>query len=215
MAERLKVYIRIRPSTNDKSDDNSSDDAPWCSFDYNFGANQFRLKKKVYTINAVLPPSTQQTDVYHSVATDQINSFLQGFNTTIFAYGQTGSGKTHTIFGPDASDIMRSRSVKSSPVKRKNTEPSTNVASLYGLVPRSFITIFEQLQSSNHIKKHQLDLSCVEVYNVNYFHILHIKIAFCPNTDHTARFIATFKQQKIENQRGHQIKKVLCRTPEG
>ena len=29
-----------------------------------------------------------------------LDSFLQGYNCTIFAYGQTGAGKTHTILGP-------------------------------------------------------------------------------------------------------------------
>ncbi|CAH2020941.1 unnamed protein product [Acanthoscelides obtectus] len=38
-------------------------------------------------------------DVYGSVVKPLVDSFMEGFNATIFAYGQTSSGKTHTILG--------------------------------------------------------------------------------------------------------------------
>eukprot|EP01084_Bolivina_argentea_P193083 331319_1 len=93
MAEKLKVFVRVRPKRDDQQD----------NFEYNVTLRQFTLKNKIYTIDGILDASTQQRDVYHTVATDPIQAFIQGFNTTIFAYGQTGSGKTHTIFGPDIS----------------------------------------------------------------------------------------------------------------
>ncbi|CAH2019387.1 unnamed protein product, partial [Acanthoscelides obtectus] len=39
------------------------------------------------------------SDVYGSVVKPLVDSFMEGFNATIFAYGQTSSGKTHTILG--------------------------------------------------------------------------------------------------------------------
>ncbi|CAH2017688.1 unnamed protein product, partial [Acanthoscelides obtectus] len=39
------------------------------------------------------------SDVYGSVVKPLVDSFMDGFNATIFAYGQTSSGKTHTILG--------------------------------------------------------------------------------------------------------------------
>eukprot|EP01083_Nonionella_stella_P028702 79080_1 len=153
MAEKLKVFVRVRPKRDDQQD----------NFEYNVTLRQFTLKNKIYTIDGILDASTQQRDVYHTVATDPIQAFIQGFNTTIFAYGQTGSGKTHTIFGPDISH----QTVLYSPTKSLNSdEPQTpQLRSLFGLVPRSFITVFEKLENANHIKKYQMGLSCVEVYN--------------------------------------------------
>ena len=168
-AERIKVFVRIRPSVDDQKQDSSDDLST--NFEYDATKNEFRMKKKIYAIDGILAPNTQQSEVYHRVATDQINAFLQGFNTTIFAYGQTGSGKTHTIFGPDMSlHSFESHSLQSTPTKSqlnpKNSDKNiSNIRSLFGLVPRCFINIFETLQSSNHIKKHQMDISCVEVYN--------------------------------------------------
>ena len=193
-AESIKVFVRIRPaSENDYRSDDS--DCSLTSFEYNAKENEFNLKNKVYKIDGILPPPTKQTDVFHRVATDPIQacdsvcnslneqkrvflslstqSFLEGYNSTIFAYGQTGSGKTHTIFGPE----FPSKSLLSTPTKsnfnssvHRGQSPGTpsfpEMQSLFGLVPRCFITVFERLKSANHISKHQITLSCVEVYNV-------------------------------------------------
>ena len=43
-------------------------------------------------------PATQE-EVFDTVSKNIIDSFLDGYNGTIFAYGQTSSGKTHTIEG--------------------------------------------------------------------------------------------------------------------
>ena len=152
------MYKWVCVLKQDTSDDLSA------NFEYKIKDNQFRLKKKLYTIDGILPQSTQQSDVYEHVAVNQIESFLKGFNVTIFAYGQTGSGKTHTIFGPNI-----------------NLNISSNLFNqhLYGLVPRCFITIFEALQDAKHINKHQIDISCVEVYNVKFFlSLYHIIIKY-------------------------------------
>lgn len=37
-----------------------------------------------------------QADVFDSLK-DQVEGFLEGYNSTVFAYGQTGSGKTYTM----------------------------------------------------------------------------------------------------------------------
>ena len=37
--------------------------------------------------------------MFDTVTKDVVQSFLDGYNATVFAHGQTGSGKTHTIEG--------------------------------------------------------------------------------------------------------------------
>lgn len=105
-----------------------------------------------------------ETNVLHDV-----QSFLEGYNSTIFAYGQTGSGKTHTIFGPE----LPSKSLLSTPTKSTyrcghspGNDSNPEMQSVFGLVPRCFITVFQRLQTANHISKYQIGFSCVEVYNV-------------------------------------------------
>ena len=39
--------------------------------------------------------------MYDAIARRTVDSFLEGFNATVFAYGQSGSGKTFTMLGPD------------------------------------------------------------------------------------------------------------------
>ena len=105
-------------------------------------------------------------------------AFLEGYNSTIFAYGQTGSGKTHTIFGPE----LPSKSLVSSPTKSPlNKDSNPEIRTMFGLVPRCFITVFERLQSANHIRKHQIGLSCVEVYNVSSISFLNLISVFYSN----------------------------------
>ncbi len=55
-------------------------------------AHNFQFKR-------VFQESATQEEVFESVSKNIIDSFLEGYNGTVFAYGQTSSGKTHTIEG--------------------------------------------------------------------------------------------------------------------
>uniref|UniRef100_A0A4W6C1U7 Kinesin-like protein n=1 Tax=Lates calcarifer TaxID=8187 RepID=A0A4W6C1U7_LATCA len=52
---------------------------------------------KPYVFDRVLPPHTEQVQVYDTCAKQIVKDVLGGYNGTIFAYGQTSSGKTHTM----------------------------------------------------------------------------------------------------------------------
>uniref|UniRef100_A0A8C4E5F6 Kinesin-like protein n=1 Tax=Dicentrarchus labrax TaxID=13489 RepID=A0A8C4E5F6_DICLA len=54
---------------------------------------------KPYVFDRVLPPNTEQVQVYDTCARQIVKDVLGGYNGTIFAYGQTASGKTHTMEG--------------------------------------------------------------------------------------------------------------------
>ncbi|XP_072300096.1 kinesin heavy chain-like [Eucyclogobius newberryi] len=54
---------------------------------------------KPYVFDRVLPPDSEQVQVYDTCAKHIVKDVLGGYNGTIFAYGQTSSGKTHTMEG--------------------------------------------------------------------------------------------------------------------
>lgn len=44
-------------------------------------------------------PKESNSEIYNEVIDKEVDSALEGFNTSIMLYGVTGAGKTHTVFG--------------------------------------------------------------------------------------------------------------------
>jgi len=88
-----------------------------------------------FTFDHVLPPQTDQIELYFTCVKPLIHSCLEGYNTTIFAYGQTGAGKTHTIMG----DI----------------DIGNGVGELAGVIPRALRGIFNGLKDKGESYKPQ------------------------------------------------------------
>ncbi|KAJ0070547.1 hypothetical protein NL108_015541 [Boleophthalmus pectinirostris] len=63
------------------------------------GEDTVVLTGKPYVFDRVLPPDSEQIQVYDTCAKHIVKDVLGGYNGTIFAYGQTSSGKTHTMEG--------------------------------------------------------------------------------------------------------------------
>ena len=161
MAEKIKVFIRIRPARQDlyslKMHDTISDDSIGDAFEYHYKQNEFVMNKKIYTIDGILPPDTKQSDAFQRIASHQIDQFLKGFNATIFAYGQTGAGKTHTIFGPDLTQENGDTIATMARSFHDDINPNPKV-SIFGIVPRAFINVHERLSTSKNIKKISNDI---------------------------------------------------------
>jgi hypothetical protein len=73
-----------------------------------------------FSINAVLPPTTSQQEVFDTCVKDIVDGALDGVSGCVLAYGQTGAGKTHTIMGPPK-------------------DP--------GIIPRAIAKIFEEIEN--------------------------------------------------------------------
>ncbi|KAI9261153.1 hypothetical protein BY458DRAFT_478110 [Sporodiniella umbellata] len=53
--------------------------------------------QKSFAFDHVLDSSVNQQQVFHQVASNFVDRFIDGYNVTILAYGQTSSGKTYTM----------------------------------------------------------------------------------------------------------------------
>uniref|UniRef100_A0AAQ5ZEA0 Kinesin-like protein n=1 Tax=Amphiprion ocellaris TaxID=80972 RepID=A0AAQ5ZEA0_AMPOC len=89
----VKVMCRFRP-LNDAERSRGDKEVPKFN-----GEDTVVVAGKPYVFDRVLPPNTEQVQVYDACAKQIVRDVLGGYNGTIFAYGQTSSGKTHTMEG--------------------------------------------------------------------------------------------------------------------
>jgi hypothetical protein len=111
------------------------------------GAPDNQLRSHQFVFDGVLLPGAKQSQVYKMCAAEAIESFLRGYNATVFAYGQTGSGKTHAITGG-----------------AKFSER--------GIVPRALSHVFEHLERHSEESAFSLFVSYLEVYNESVYDLL-------------------------------------------
>uniref|UniRef100_A0A8C2ZTH3 Kinesin-like protein n=1 Tax=Cyclopterus lumpus TaxID=8103 RepID=A0A8C2ZTH3_CYCLU len=87
----VKVMCRFRPINESER---SRGDKYIPKFN---GEDTVVVAGKPYVFDRVLPPNSEQVQVYDTCARQIVKDVLGGYNGTIFAYGQTASGKTHTM----------------------------------------------------------------------------------------------------------------------
>jgi kinesin family protein 6/9 len=100
-----------------------------------------------FKFNGMMGMQTKQPQVFTKVAQSCVDSFLDGYNSTIFAYGQTGSGKTYTITG--GAERYEDR----------------------GLIPRSLSYIFKATKERTDTV-FKISISYLEIYNEDGFDLL-------------------------------------------
>ncbi|KAG2509819.1 hypothetical protein JM16_008621 [Phytophthora kernoviae] len=150
MQKRVKVCIRVRPTTNKENVSNPSD---------NCGASDaVTIDEQQQTISVLtdaasgggtsfrfdqlLPSSVDQAGVFRLVASDVVDGALSGYNGCILAYGQTGAGKTFTMSGGGPRRRFEDR----------------------GLIARALSRVFQRTQQdADHT--YALRVSYLEIYN--------------------------------------------------
>ncbi|KAF7647426.1 hypothetical protein LDENG_00172690, partial [Lucifuga dentata] len=122
-SDSIKVFVRVRPLTQGIGLTTDGDQSLCLTVT---SPSTIRLLSKpeprTFTYDHVADTDTSQDSVFSSVAKNIVESYINGYNGTIFAYGQTGSGKTFTMLGPSDSDNFTDE--------------------LRGVIPRSFEYLF-------------------------------------------------------------------------
>ncbi|KAL7995886.1 putative kinesin-like protein [Plasmopara halstedii] len=106
--------------------------------------------------DAVFDHTFSQEQVYNRVH-ECTESFLQGFNSTLFAYGQTGSGKSFTMFGAET-DLSRYRP------GLQNSQA--------GIIPRAIKALFAATVRMEEDAQASIFCSFAQVYNEQIFDLL-------------------------------------------
>uniref|UniRef100_A0A8C9XHS0 Kinesin-like protein n=1 Tax=Sander lucioperca TaxID=283035 RepID=A0A8C9XHS0_SANLU len=130
----VKVMCRFRP-LNDAERSRGDKDTPKFN-----GEDTVVVAGKPYVFDRVLPPNTEQVQVYDTCARQIVKDVLGGYNGTIFAYGQTSSGKTHTMEG------------------------NLHDPRLMGIIPRISRDIFDHIYSMDENLEFHIKVSYFEIY---------------------------------------------------
>ncbi|XP_059199425.1 kinesin heavy chain-like isoform X1 [Centropristis striata] len=130
----VKVMCRFRP-LNDSERSRGDKDIPKFN-----GEDTVVVAGKPYVFDRVLPPNSEQVQVYDTCARQIVKDVLGGYNGTIFAYGQTSSGKTHTMEG------------------------NLHDPRLMGIIPRISRDIFDHIYSMDENLEFHIKVSYFEIY---------------------------------------------------
>ena len=140
---KIQIYARVRPTDNSyegmRTSENhvhisTGDDDPQIKF------SKAPRSRHEFRFSHVFEQNATQEEVFDTVAKPMVDSFLGGFNGTIFAYGQTSSGKTHTIEGSGRRFADR------------------------GLIPRVLSCIYRALEKRGDGEENSVHVSYMEIY---------------------------------------------------
>lgn len=156
-SESVKVMVRIRPMNQKEKDQNCKDILEINPNDKTLGFIQdqaLNLTTKVFQFDGVFGENDTQKEIYERSAFGVIETFIEGYNATVFAYGQTGCGKTHTMLG----DLHNEQSK--------------------GIIPRACKHILTRIGADKqNIEGFDLSCSFIEIYNEQIYDLLDSKKA--------------------------------------
>ncbi|XP_036739005.1 kinesin-like protein KIF18B [Manis pentadactyla] len=105
-------------------------------------------KDLTFVFDRVFGEAATQQDVFQHTTHSVLDSFLQGYNCSVFAYGATGAGKTHTMLGREG-------------------EP--------GIMYLTTMELYRRLEARQEEKRFEVLISYQEVYNEQIHDLLEPK----------------------------------------
>ncbi|EKX30876.1 hypothetical protein GUITHDRAFT_83606, partial [Guillardia theta CCMP2712] len=118
------------------------------------GASLVLGKDRVFTFDAVYPPSSSQESIYSEWVKPLVDGCFQGYNATVLAYGQTGAGKTYTMGSGNNSCRLEEE---------------------MGIIPRVMADMFQRIEEDRFLSGRELEVrvSYIEIYNEEMKDLLH------------------------------------------
>lgn len=105
-------------------------------------------KDLTFVFDRVFGETATQQDVFQHTTHSILDSFLQGYNCSVFAYGATGAGKTHTMLGGEG-------------------DP--------GIMYLTTMELYRRLEACREEKRFEVLISYLEVYNEQIHDLLEPK----------------------------------------
>lgn len=105
-------------------------------------------KDLTFVFDRVFGEAATQQDVFQHTTHSILDSFLQGYNCSVFAYGATGAGKTHTMLGREG-------------------DP--------GIMYLTTMELYRRLEARQEEKQFEVLISYLEVYNEQIHDLLEPK----------------------------------------
>ncbi|XP_054565479.1 kinesin-like protein KIF18B [Eptesicus fuscus] len=105
-------------------------------------------KDLTFVFDRVFGEAATQQDVFQHTTHSVLDSFLQGYNCSVFAYGATGAGKTHTMLGREG-------------------DP--------GIMYLTTMELYRRLEARQEEKRFEVLISYQEVYNEQIHDLLEPK----------------------------------------
>eukprot|EP01084_Bolivina_argentea_P128665 227391_1 len=144
------------------------------------------------TLDHIFNETTDQNEIFKTAGQPLMEQALNGFNTSILAYGQTSTGKTHSMFGVNKIDYFVYAYVRYTNIPipvdlikiiiiYTNLKFFSFEFFMYqdfdsmGLVPRSIIYLFQQLQKQRNqqiINTFSVSMQIVQIHNKSLMDIL-------------------------------------------
>ena len=158
---KIQIYARIRPTdhqfdglhiSDSKGNNTSTYEDTITINTENKDESQAKYckapgSKLQFQFNHVFGMQATQDEIFDAVARQMIDTFLNGYNGTIFAYGQTSSGKTHTIEGSGRKFVDR------------------------GLIPRTLSYIYKEIEKRSN-EEMTVHISYMEIYQDTGYDLL-------------------------------------------
>ena len=102
-SESIKCVVRCRPMNSKEKNIGikciSINNDSKCISLLNKDGKTYHNKAQ-YIMDKVFSENISQQEIFKEIGEPTLESFLDGYNCTIFCYGQTGAGKTYTMLGP-------------------------------------------------------------------------------------------------------------------
>ena len=159
MSEKIRVISRVRP-LSERESERGDEVVVQISNEYIQISTQLGLQgSKLFKLDTNLETDSSQETVFSNIVRN-LQSAIQGINSTVCTFGQTGSGKTYTMLGYDFWSMAQSESGEETFLNINYQDGNM------GIIPRSLKWLFDTGVTDS------ISVSYIEIYNERVIDLL-------------------------------------------